>query len=56
MWPADRAWCLACEVDEEIEFSVGCSGDASQALAQALPAAVRTVRYGEPTPTYRDGN
>ena len=25
VWPADQAWCLACEVDEEIEFSVGCS-------------------------------
>lgn len=56
VWPEDRAWCLACEVDEEVEFSVGCSGDASQALARALPDAVRTVRYGEPTPTYRDEN
>jgi hypothetical protein len=54
MWPDDRAWCLACEVDEEIEFTVGCSGDASRALAQALPGAVRTVRYGEPAPMYRD--
>jgi hypothetical protein len=56
VWPEDRAWCLACEVDEEVEFSVGCSSDASQALARALPDAVRTVRYGEPTPTYRDEN
>ncbi|RMB58715.1 hypothetical protein EAX62_11280 [Tessaracoccus antarcticus] len=21
VWPEDRAWCLACEVDEEIEFA-----------------------------------
>jgi hypothetical protein len=54
VWPEDRAWCLACEVDEEIEFTVGCSGEASQALAAALPGAVRRVRYGEPAPLYRD--
>lgn len=23
VWPEDQAWCLACEVDEEIEFTVG---------------------------------
>lgn len=23
VWPQDRAWCLACEVDEETEFTVG---------------------------------
>ena len=54
VWPEDQAWCLACEVDEEIEFTVGCSGEASQALARALPGAVRPVRYGEPAPLYRD--
>src|SRR5579859_7627540 len=54
VWPEDRAWCLACEVDEEIEFTVGCSREASQALARALPGAVRRVRYGEPAPMYRD--
>jgi hypothetical protein len=54
VWPGDQAWCLACEVDEEIEFTVGCSGEASQALARALPGAVRRVRYGEPAPMYRD--
>jgi hypothetical protein len=54
VWPGDQAWCLACEVDEEIEFTVGCSGEASQALARALPGAVRRVRYGEPAPLYRD--
>jgi len=54
VWPEDQAWCLACEVDEEIEFTVGCSGEASQALAGALPGAVRRVRYGEPAPLYRD--
>lgn len=54
VWPQDKAWCLACEVDEEIEFTVGCSGEASQALASALPGTVRRVRYGEPAPLYRD--
>ena len=54
VWPQDQAWCLACEVDEEIEFTAGCSVEASQALARALPGAVRRVRYGEPAPMYRD--
>jgi hypothetical protein len=54
VWPEDRAWCLACEVDEEIEFTVGCSGEASQALARALPGAVRRAHYGEPAPLYRN--
>jgi len=54
VWPADQAWCLACEVDEEIEFSVGCSEDAFLGLAGALPGAVRRVQYGDPVPTYRD--
>jgi hypothetical protein len=54
VWPEDHAWLLACEVDEEIEFTVGCSKDASQALASALAGAVRRVRYGEPALLYRD--
>jgi hypothetical protein len=54
VWPEDRAWCLACEVDEEIEFSVGCSADAAEALARVLPGGVRRVRYGELAPLYRD--
>lgn len=54
VWPEDHAWCLACEVDEEIEFTVGCSSDAFQALSRALPGAVRRVQYGEPAPLYRD--
>lgn len=54
VWPEDRAWCLACDVDEEVEFSVGCSVDAAEALARALPGVVRQVRYGEPAPVYRD--
>ena len=54
VWPEDQAWCLACDVDEEIEFTVGCSAAASQALASALPGAVRRARYGEPAPLYRD--
>jgi hypothetical protein len=53
-WPEDHSWCLACEVDEEIEFTVGCSIDAWPALAAALPGAVRRVDYGEQVPLYRD--
>jgi hypothetical protein len=37
VWPEDQAWCLARAVDEEIEFTVGCSLDASQALDRTLP-------------------
>ncbi len=54
VWPQDQAWCLACEVDEEIEFTVGCSEEAAQALARALPGAVRRAHYGEPAPLYRN--
>jgi hypothetical protein len=54
VWPEDEAWCLACEVDEEIEFTVGCSDEVSQALAKALPGAVRRAIYGESAPMYRD--
>ena len=54
VWPEDQAWCLACEVDEEIEFTVGCSVEGAQALASALPGAVRRVRYGESASLYRD--
>ena len=56
VWPEDHAWCLACEVDEEIEFTVGCSVDAWKALEKALPGAVRRVPYGEPAPLYRDSD
>ena len=54
VWPEDHAWCVACEVDEEIEFTVGCSADAFRALASALPGAVRQVPYGEAAPLYRE--
>lgn len=54
VWPDDRAWCLACEVDEDIEFTVGCSLAAADALAAAMPGAVRRVAYGEAAPLYRD--
>ncbi|WP_166138522.1 hypothetical protein [Nocardioides ochotonae] len=54
VWPEDQAWCLACDVDEEIEFTVGCSVDASQDLARALPGAVRQVLYGQEAPLYRE--
>ena len=52
-WPEDRAWCLACEVDEEIEFTVGCSAAAAEALAVALPGSTRRSSYGEAAPLYR---
>lgn len=54
VWPEDHAWCLACEVDEEIEFTVGCGLEAARALAAALPGAVRPVAYGESAPMYRE--
>lgn len=50
VWPEDRAWCLACDVDEEVEFTVGCAGDAARALVEALPGAVRRVQYGDAAP------
>lgn len=50
VWPADRAWCLAFEVDEEID----CTDDAAQALMQAMPGAVRRAHYGDATPLSRD--
>jgi hypothetical protein len=53
VWPEDHAWCLACEVDEEVEFTVGCSVGASEALARALPGAVRRCS-SESAPMYRD--
>jgi hypothetical protein len=56
VWPEDHAWCLACDVDEEIEFTVGCSSEASKTLSGALPGAVRRVHYGERVPTCRDEN
>lgn len=54
VWPEDHAWCLACEVDEELELSVGCTEEAAEALAGALPGRVRRVAYGEAGPLYRD--
>lgn len=53
-WPADRAWCLACEVDEDIAFSVGCTAAAARALADALRGRVRRVSYGASEPLYAD--
>lgn len=53
-WPADQAWCLACEVDEEIEFTVGCSPEVAETLASTFPGRTRLVQYGEDAPLYRD--
>lgn len=54
VWPEDQAWCVACEVDEEVEFTVGCSAVAAEALVDALPGSVRQVGYGDPVPMFRD--
>jgi hypothetical protein len=54
VWPEDQPRCLACEVDEEIEFNVGCAREAATALVEALPGIVRVVHYGERAPRYRD--
>lgn len=54
VWAADRAWCLACEVDEDLAFTAGCSRAAAQALADALPVTVRAVPYGAKEPLYAD--
>jgi hypothetical protein len=56
VWPEDQAWCVACEVDEEIEFTVGCSEEAFDDLTRALPGAVRRVQYGDPAQLYRDAD
>jgi hypothetical protein len=56
VWPEDHAWCLACDVDEEIEFTVGCSSETAKALSAALPGLVRRVHYGQWVPTYLDEN
>ena len=56
VWPADHAWCVACEVDEEIEFTVGCDEQTAQALAAAITGAVRRVGYGDAAPLYRDAH
>ena len=52
-WPADRAWCFACEVDEELAFTVGCSAATADDLEHLLPGAVRRVPYGADEPLYR---
>lgn len=52
LWPEDQSWCLACEVDEEIEFTVGCSTAAAEALVRAFPDDARRVLYGEDVPLY----
>lgn len=54
VWFEDRSWCLACDVDEEIEFSVGCSADVVDALSKALPGAALRVLYGESAPLFRE--
>lgn len=50
VWPDDRSWCFACDVDEEVGFTVGCSAAAATLLAQRLPGQVRSIAYGQPLP------
>ena len=54
VWPEDQAWCLACEVDEDIEFTVGCSHPVAHALVNSFPGRIRQVAYGADLPLYRD--
>ena len=51
-WPADRSWFFACDVDEEVEFTVGCSAEVAAALGVALPGRVREVGYGAYVPLH----
>ena len=53
-WPEDRAWCLACEVDEDFAFTVGCDRSTLEHLAEALPGGVREVSYGADEPLWRN--
>ena len=53
-WPSDRSWCVACDVDEELAFTVACSEEAYAALAAALPGQVRRATWGDPEPMYAD--
>lgn len=46
VWPEDRAWCVALDVDEVFEFSVGCSLAAAQALRTIVRSGIREVSYG----------
>lgn len=54
VWPKDRARCVACEVDEEIQFTVGCSRAAARTVIGAFAELVREVEYGAPTPLADD--
>ncbi len=50
VWPEDRSWLVACEVDEEIEFTVACAEDAAEALVVAFGSGARSVTYGQNMP------
>ena len=54
VWPEGEAWCLACEVDEELEFTVGCSLVVAHVLANAFPERTRQVECGAELPLYQD--
>ena len=53
VWPDDRSWVLACEVDEEVEFTVACDSAAASALLDAFGSGARTVEYGDKVPLLR---
>ncbi len=54
VWPADRAWLVACDVDEEIEFTLACSELTAARLRDRCGPRAREVGYGAPVPMYRD--
>lgn len=53
VWPDDRSWVLACEVDEEVEFTVACASAAASGLMDVFGAGARCVGYGEKVPLLR---
>lgn len=53
VWPDDRSWVLACEVDEEVEFTVGCDAVAASALLDAFGSGARVVEHGAEVPLLR---
>lgn len=47
VWPEDRSWCVACDVDEEVEFTVGCSAAMARFLSGQLQGQTRPVAHGD---------
>lgn len=47
IWPCDRRWVIAQDVDEEHEFTVGCSAVAASSVLKYFGHEAREVLYGE---------